>query len=202
MKFSRVFLLPDLVFGAVFGASLAQAIDAEDIGEKGIKALSEGNLIQAMDLLEQSSQQGYAPAQATLAYILDKAEEDARAFELYRRAAEQGNPAGQHGLAGMYAKGEGTEQNLQTAGQWMQKAAQQEYRLAMRDYAIALQTGDLGLTKDPQQAQLWFQKCHRAGDTVCTRHLAEAYRDGGLGLAKDEKKAAALFEKLNKKPED
>lgn len=179
----------------------AQSVDYAQMGEKGIQAFSQGNLIQAMDLLNQSAQNGYAPAQSTLAYILDQGEENERAFELFKQAAEQNDAAGQYGLAGMYAKGEGTPQNPQLAGEWMKKSAMQRYILAMRAYANALERGELGLDRDTSQAVHWYNQCNEAGDAVCKRRLAEAYARGELGLALDETKARQLLRELNVKQE-
>lgn len=179
----------------------SQSVDYAQIGEKGIQAFSQGNLIQAMDLLNQSAQNGYAPAQSTLAYILDKADENERAFELFKQAAEQNNAAGQYGLAGMYAKGEGTEKNPQLAGEWMKKSAMQSYILAMRDYAYALENGELGFDMDINQAVHWYNQCVEAGDAVCKHRMALAYGKGELGLALDEKKARQLLHQINEKQE-
>lgn len=179
----------------------AQPLDYVEIGEKGIQAFIKGDLIQAMDLLNQSAQNGYAPAQSMLAYILDKAEDDERAFELFKKAAEQNDAAGQYGLAGMYAKGEGTQKDPQLAGEWMQKAAMQRYTLAMRAYAIALEKGEMGFDRDINQAVHWYNQCNEAGDSECKRRLAEAYANGELGFALDEIKARQLLDEINQKQE-
>lgn len=179
----------------------AQSVDYAEIGERGIQAFSKGNLIQALDLLDQAAQHDYAPAQSTLAYILDKADDDERAFKLFQQAADQNYAAAQYGLAGMYAKGEGVEKNLKLAGEWMQKSAMQSYTLAMRDFATALEKGELGLDPDINQAVHWFNKCNEAGDVVCKRRLAKAYAMGELGLAVDEPKAKQLMRELNSKKE-
>lgn len=179
----------------------AQSVDYAEIGEQGIQAFAEGNLIQAMDLLGKSAEKGYAPAQSTLAYILDKAEENERAFELFKLAADQNYAAAQYGLAGMYAKGEGIEESPQLAGEWMHKAAMQRYVLAMRGLAYALEKGELGFDRNPNQALHWYNQCHDAGDEVCKRRLAEAYAKGEFGLAVDEKKAKQLIRELNQKQE-
>ncbi|UCH40122.1 MAG: hypothetical protein JSU67_18705, partial [Gammaproteobacteria bacterium] len=47
--------------------------DARSDGERGIAEYRKGNLIVGMELLQKSAEAGYAPAQTTLAYILDAA---------------------------------------------------------------------------------------------------------------------------------
>jgi hypothetical protein len=200
MKYSYaagVFLSVFLSFSCVN----AQSVDYAEIGEKGIQAFAQGNLIQAMDLLDQAAQEGYAPAQSTLAYILDKADDDERAFKLFQQAAEQNHAAGQYGLGGMYAKGEGVEKNPGLAGEWIKKSAMQSYQLAMRDLAHALEKGELGFEPDISGALRWFNECSDAGDTVCKRRLAIAYSRGDLGLAVNEARAKQFFKELNTKQE-
>jgi hypothetical protein len=83
--------------------------------ERAEKAIRGGDLITGMGLMRQAAQAGHAPAQARLGEILDKAEEDKEAVAWYRKAAEQGNAAGQFGLGMEYASGEGLPRDLEQA---------------------------------------------------------------------------------------
>lgn len=167
-------------------------------GELGIKAFQQGNLITAMELLNKSAIHGYAPAQTTLAYILDQSEENERAFELYQQAANNSYPAGMFGLASMYAKGEGAPLNPVKAGQWIKKSALLKHVPAMRALAYALESGSLGFDKDEEQAFQWYSQCDKAGDVVCTRRLMQAYAKGELGKTIDKKTAEVLQRQLNR----
>jgi len=51
------------------------------------------------------------------------AQDDAKAVEWFRKAAEGGNPQGQNSLGAMYADGRGVEQNKQEAVRWYRMAA-------------------------------------------------------------------------------
>ncbi|MBC8210539.1 MAG: sel1 repeat family protein [Gammaproteobacteria bacterium] len=184
--------------------SLSSAAEPDYIeqGKQGIEAFRVGNLIQAMDLLGKSAEKGYAPAQATLAYILDKSEEDDAAFKLFQQAAEQGYAEGQFGLGNMYAKGEGTAVDTIKAGELIHQSAVQNYMPAVRAYARALEYGTLGFTQNPQQAEVQYQRCHAAGDSVCSQRLAQAYKNGELGLAVDINRSTQLTLQLNQKTEE
>ena len=178
-------------------AAFANKPDYIEDSEKGMRAYRNGNLIEAMKLLEKSASQGYAPAQTTLAYILDQAEENKRAFNLFKQAAEKNYAAAQFGLGNMYAKGEGTEKNIKLAGQWIQKSAQQNYTPAMRAYAYALEFGNLSFTKNDTQSFQWYEKCSQSGDPVCTRRLVQVYTRGDLNQAMNKDKADQLQLLLN-----
>jgi len=164
--------------------------DAQSDGDRGIEAFSEGRLIEAMELLERSSNGGYTPAQVMLAYILDISERDSEAFEWYRKAAEAGDPAGIFGLGTMYAKGEGIERDPLEAGRLIRRAAEMEHIPAMRSYAYALENGNLGFTRDYAAAAEWFRLAAQAGDGVSMRRLRDAYAQGQLGLPVDPEQAA------------
>jgi TPR repeat protein len=154
-----------------FGAAKA---DAKADGDRGIEEYANGNLIESIQLLEKSANEGYVRAQVFLAYILDQGEQDLQAFHWYQRAAESSDPAGLFGLGSMYAKGEGTEKNPILAGILIRQAARLDHMEAMRAYAYALENGNLGFPQDHAGAAEWFVKAAAAGDQVSMRRLMEA----------------------------
>ena len=171
--------------------------EARSDGDLGIAEYRKGNLIEAMQLLEKSAQQGYMPAQTTLAFILDSAERDVEAFYWYQQAAKRQDSPGLFGLAGMYAKGEGTDKDPHTAGQLIRQAAQLEHVEAMRVYAHALEHGQLGFESSPQSAAKWYLKAARFGNEISMQRLKKAYTLGQLGLPLDTQQAQAWGNKLN-----
>lgn len=188
----------------ICGNSVAYA-DAITDGNNGIEEFRKGNLIEAMELLQRSATQGYAPAQNTLAYILDQSEDDERAFQWFQRAALQGDSTGQMGLGSMYAKGEGVKKDPIKAGKWIEKSARQMHVPAMRAYAYALEFGQLGFTQDMQSAGQWYLKAANAGDEVAMRRLSRAYNKGELGFNQDLTQAAFWESKISTigaKPDD
>ncbi len=159
------------------------------IYQKAMLAYRQGNLMTTMALLEQAVQKNYAPAQNTLAYILDQAEENKRAFQLYQRAADQNYPDALFGLGNMYAKGEGTQQDSNKAGLLIRQSAKLKHPPAMRAYAYALEFGQLGFSQDLEQAFHWYQLCSSANDPVCKRRVIQVYTHGGLNQTANLKKA-------------
>jgi TPR repeat protein len=137
--------------GALLWAAPALADPREDT-ERAEASLRNGDLITAMALLRKAADLGYAPAQARLADLLDKAEQDAEAVALYRKAAEQDEPAGQYGLSRMLAAGEGVARDPQQALVWLRKAAERNYLPALEALARAYRDGAFGLARDPQEA--------------------------------------------------
>jgi TPR repeat protein len=131
--------------------TLAWAGPVEDT-ERAEQSLRNGDLITAITLLRKAVDLGHAPAQARLADLLDVAEQDAQAVELYRQAAQQGNAAGEFGLGRMLAQGEGVERDVKQGLSWIQRAADKDHAPAIEWLARAYRAGDLGLSRDPQQA--------------------------------------------------
>jgi TPR repeat protein len=144
-----------------------------------------------------SAAQGYAPAQTTLAYILDAAEQDAEAFHWYQQAADHNNAAGLFGLGGMYTKGEGTVKDPIKGGQLIKQAAQLDHVQAMRVYAHALEHGQLGFEPNQRSAANWYLKAASRGDQISMQRLKQAYTLGQLGLPVDPQHVEAWNEKIN-----
>ena len=196
---------PGRIFGEItflfcfllLSSSLVLA-DAKTDGDKGIEEFRNGNLIEAMLLLESSAEKGYVPAQVTLAYILDQGEQNIEAFHWYQQAANLNHPAGLFGLAGMYAKGEGTDKNSQKAGQLIKQSALLNHMPAMRAYANALEYGQLGFSQNNAAAAGWYLKAANSGDAVSMRRLRNAYTLGQLGMPIDPEQASKWDAEINK----
>ena len=171
--------------------------NARSDGDQGIEEYRKGNLIEGMRLLEKSAAQGYAPAQTTLAYILDAAEQDGEAFYWYQQAADSNDAAGLFGLGGMYSKGEGTPKDPIKGGQLIKQAAQLDHVQAMRVYAHAMEYGQLGFEPDQRRAAEWYLKAASFGDQNSMQRLKKAYTLGQLGLPVDPQQAEAWDKKIN-----
>ena len=161
----------------------------EEDGDKGIREYELGNMIDGMELMYKAANEGYAPAQAALGYILDQSEENEKAVVWFRKGADQGNADAEYGLGVMYIKGEGVEKNFPEAIVWIKKAADQGQVMAMRTYATALENGELGVNVDNVESLHWLNKAVDEGDSVSIRRLARAYRWGELGLIADTTQA-------------
>jgi hypothetical protein len=155
-------LLPAFAFVAAGLAPAALAGPAEDT-ERAEQTYRSGDVVGAVALLRGAASANYAPAQVRLAAILDAAEEDAAALELYRKAAAQGDAAGEYGVGLMHAKGEGTKKDGPEALRWYRQAAAKNYVPAVEAIAWAYLTGDLGLARDAKEAEAWGDRAVKLG---------------------------------------
>jgi TPR repeat protein len=130
----------------------AQAGPAEDAAE-GENSLRNGDLITAMQLFRKAAEAGFGPAQARMGDMLEASELNAEAVQWYQKAADQGEPAGDHGLARMYVEGKGVPKDPAKALAHFQRAAQKNFPQALEALAAAHHTGSLGLPKNPQEAE-------------------------------------------------
>lgn len=135
-------------------APLAAAGPGEDT-EQAETEFARGNLVGAMKLWRQAADAGYAQAQARMGDMLDKAEADVLAIEWYRKSAAQGNADGEYGLGQMYAKGEGTERDIEQAYQYILRAAEKGHFNATVALREAYRLGSLGRTIDPVKSAEW-----------------------------------------------
>ena len=181
----------------------ASAADSPEVlMEKAQSAFDQADVVSAMTLYREAAEAGHAPAQARLAYLLDKSEENEEAVTWYRRATELGDTEGMFGLAQMYAAGEGIGQDLQEAVRWYTLAAQQGHTSSIRVLALAHETGGLGLKINYAQAISWLNAGVVAQDAWATQRLARAWRRGELGLRIDSEQAAFLENRLLRKRQE
>lgn len=197
----KIYLIHSLLVTPLLISPVALA-DAKSDGDKGIEEYRQGNVIEAMQLLHKSAQQGYAPAQVNLAYILDQAEQNQEAVRWYQQAADQNDARGLFGLGTMYAKGEGVDRDPSKAGKLIEKSARMDHVPAMREFANALEYGQLGFDANQSEAASWYLKAAEAGDTDSMRRMRDAYLNGHLGLPIDPEKSGVWDRKINNPGED
>lgn len=149
-----------LAVGAVLWGLIATWAVAgpEQDCELAEKEFARGDLVASLALWKKAAQQGFAPAQARLGDILDKAEEDELAVEWYRKAAVLSNAAGEYGLGLMYAKGEGVKKDFEQARSYILRAAEKDHLAAVTLMMDVYRTGGLGLAADNAQADAWEAK--------------------------------------------
>lgn len=193
----RVFTNALLLAGLWAMAPAAHADEQAEL-DAALLAFQRGDVVDALQRYEALAEAGSSKAMAQLGYIHDQSEENDLAVQWYRRSAEAGNPEGQHGLAGMYAKGEGVEQDYAQARDWMMRAADQGYTPSIRTLWANAEEGGLGLEADQVEALRWLQAGVAAGDQSSMQRLARAYRNGELGLDANEAAAAELEARADK----
>lgn len=125
-------------------------------------SLRDGDVPTALGLLRKASDQGHPAAQARLADLLHAAEFDKEAVALYRKAAEQGEAAGEFGLGRMYANGSGVGRDGALALEWYRKAEKQNHAPALDALARAHRAGDLGLVRNLNEANAFETRARSA----------------------------------------
>lgn len=151
-----------------------------------------GDVIGAMSRLRGPADAGHAPSQALLGEILDRAEFNDEAVAYFRKAADQGNPAGEYGLAVMYGAGEGVKKDLAQSLELLTRSAEKGYNPALKVLATAYLKDDtqaFGKPVDAKVAQRWIRKAADEEYLPAVEGLARAYREGRLGLEKDAQQA-------------
>jgi len=193
---SKTFYTFLLVF---FCMTAAMAGPQEDTA-RGMEAFKQDDLVEAIQWFRAAAETGYAPAQARLAYVLDKAEENEEAVRWYRKAAEQGDLDGKFGLGQMYATGEGVEPDAGRALQLISEAAEEHHVNAMHTMALSYEKGDLGLPVDYHKALVWLERGADQGDRWSIERLVQIYQQGQLGVTADLDKAKAWEKRLPPSP--
>lgn len=183
------------MLGALCLAAALQAAHAAPVDEfeQGRRAYHQGDVVTAMSTLRAPARAGHAPAQALLAFILDRADFAEEAAGLYRQAADQGDIDGQAGLAGLLLVGRGVAKDEKQAYERFSKAADAGHAAAIEWVASAWLNGHAGrdAAADPATARAAVQRAAAAGHLASVEALAQAYRDGSrLGLAADAAEAA------------
>jgi tetratricopeptide (TPR) repeat protein len=141
-----------LALGAWLAGGLALAAPADDTA-LGETSLRNGDLITAMAYFRKAAEAGHGPAQARMGDMMDASELNAEAVQWYQKAADQGDPAGEHGLGRMHVEGKGVPKDLAKALAHFQRAAQKNFPPALETLAAAHRTGTLGLPKNLPEAE-------------------------------------------------
>jgi TPR repeat protein len=131
--------------------------------EAGVAAHDRGDVVTAIERLRLAVAQSHVPAMVRLAYVLDKAEANAEAFQLYRQAAEAGNAEAALALGVMFVTGEGGTRDAAQALAWITRAAQAGHGPALVVLARAHLDGSLGLAPSRAQARDWLERGAAAG---------------------------------------
>lgn len=92
------------------------------------------------------------------------------AFELFLKAATQGDLSSMNRLACMYAAGEGTVRDYEKSIEWDLKAAETGSEIAMLNIAITYR-----MQGDIRSARTWFEKSLNAGCGEAALCLAKLY---------------------------
>ena len=142
------------------------------------EAFRVGDMVKAMVLWTRAAEQNYPAAQTRLGELLDVAEQNEEAVGWFRKAADQGDAAGEFSLGRMYATGEGIGKDTEKAVYWIHRAAEKDYLPAVEMLAQAYRIGDLGLSIDTRQSQFWESKARTLKNDVAAKEMMEKNKQG------------------------
>lgn len=134
-----------------------RAAPADD-HRRGLEAYHRGDVAAAMRALRPAAGAGHAPAQALLAFLLEKSGDLEEAATLYGRAADQDDLEGHVGLAQMLLFGQGIAKDEKRALQHFSKAAERGHAASIVLLAEAYRRGRHGLSPTAPEAAQWQQR--------------------------------------------
>lgn len=160
-----------------------------------------GKYKESYEWFEKASKQDYVPAIINLAMDYSHGEwvkQDLnKAFNLYKKAAENGQYLAQEAVGTYYLDGLGTQKNETKAFLWFLKSAEQGYARAFWRVGKCYFDG-IGTAKDETKAIEWYQKSATAGDMYGQQELGQSYAYGYGGQKIDKKEAFELYQKSAK----
>jgi hypothetical protein len=115
--------------------------------------------------------------------------DDQQAVVLFRKAAEQGEAAGQNLLGMMYGNGRGIPKDDQQALMWYRKAAEQGFARSQSILGRMYRDGGQGVTKDEQQSMFWYRKAAEQG------YADAQYNLGLMYFGTDDRQAVLWYRK-------
>ena len=215
---------PDLMCSRLFDSPTMSRPYPDDVSGPLITDLLGGGEETLLPLAES----GDESAMKSLAELYTNGDDETeanpeRAFYWYKKLAEQGEPTSQFNVGLFYAKGFGTERDIDQAVQWMGKAAENGDKDALKireryekaaAAAIAAKQGDSqaqadyagflmemgksvnqgGDNGDFAESVKWAEKAAEQGNADGIWTLALAY-EHGRGVEADQNKARELYER-------
>jgi uncharacterized protein len=198
----------------------AQSTSPDSLYERGMDAITgvgpSQNDALGIDYFRRSAELGYGPAQIALAYYYETgtvlASNEVLAVELYRKAAQQGDPLAGWLVGRHYFLGNGVPRDLDAAQKWLKISADQknaygayylgrlmadrDYTKAPKLYKIAADQGlpqaqyfyaktlkdGRGIPQDRFTAYVWYTVAADAGYTAAGADLNELDRSGSITM--------------------
>jgi TPR repeat protein len=111
----------------------------------------------------------------------------AKAFELWRPLAENGNIIAQYRLGNMYAEGKGVARDGKAALMWFQRAAEKGDAGSQYNVGVSYASG-AGTTQNDAEAAKWFRRAADQGMAFAQLNLGLLYA-AGRGVPQDNVEA-------------
>ncbi len=175
----------------------AEAVaQATDLFERAIIAIEEDNP-EGLDLLTQSAELGYGPAQLMLAGLYETGEAGApmdmgQSLDWTRRSAEGGYPRGMYAYGMHLFTGVDGTPDRPTGLDWIERAARAGFVDGQFNAAVIHERGEGGMPVDHVRAYAWYRVAARSGDEQAANSvtrvgalLSEAERARAEDMAQD-----------------
>eukprot|EP00252_Welwitschia_mirabilis_P016188 TRINITY_DN3574_c0_g1_i1.p1 TRINITY_DN3574_c0_g1~~TRINITY_DN3574_c0_g1_i1.p1 ORF type:complete len:343 (-),score=77.19 TRINITY_DN3574_c0_g1_i1:191-1219(-) len=133
------------------------------------------NIDKALDSFLKGAARGCAAAMVDAGLLLWELGRKEEGIELYKSAAELGDPAGQCNLGLSYLQG--NPATPQEAVKWFYRAASAGNVRAQYSLALCLQQGR-GVERSPTKAARWYLKAAEGGSTRAMYNIALCYSSG------------------------
>ena len=144
------------------------------------------------------AEQGDVQAQYLLGRINDSLlDQQAKATEWFRRAAEAGHVLAQGELGHRLEIGKGGPKSYLQAAAWYEKAAEKGHAASMFNLGVLYKRGD-GVAKNLEAAADWYRKAAERGSTAGMVNLGHLY-EYGSGVSKSLETAVDWYRKAAKK---
>ena len=119
------------------------------------------------------------------------AKDYAKAFNLYKKAAEQGYAEAQNQLGVMYSSGQGVTQDKTEAVKWFRQAAEQGHAKGQANLG-AMYLNGAGVNQDYAEAVKWLCKAAEQGEVLAQSTLGFMYTYG-YGITQDYSEAVKWY---------
>ena len=105
--------------------------------------------------------------------------------------AEQGNAHAEYNLGQLYNRGQGVQQDTETAGKWYTLAAEKGFAFAQHNLAVMYHRGR-GVKQDYKTAVKWYKLAAKQGVAYAQYNLGNLF-ENGKGVQQDYKTAVKWY---------
>ncbi|EXX53796.1 Tpk1p [Rhizophagus irregularis DAOM 197198w] len=155
---------------------------------------TELNIKKAFDIFRKVGKDGNAIAQFYLGNLYIEDNNEAKAFECYKKSADKGFMESQLQIGKCYSKGIGTETDKVKAIELILESAKKAKNGCAQNYLGELYELGRDVNKDLKQAAYWYCKAAENGCMIADYNLGKCYENGN-GVKKDEIKAFEYYKK-------
>ena len=161
----------------------------------GQRKTFEEQVISHLDTIRQLAEEGKADYQyligATFEYGWGVETDMQQAFEWYKKAADQKQPASCNAIGNLYRMGNGVKQDPKEALRWYQLGADAGDAQAMLNMGNCYFYG-MGVDKDLSKAVTWWQQAADKGNGFAMSQMGDCYYSG-VAVEKDLSKAVEYY---------